>query len=440
MIPLSRHMRLTAGLMIGALVILGLFLSSRGGPLFTAFPRFAVLTPFALVSVAGLLAAALWPVSAVAVAAIVPFYSPDIRSLGTALGCVSVAVLCTLWRRGRSPWLEPMLLAVLGAVVVLLSYAAPVAAPPTSRLYVVYAVYIGAAVSVIGFRAATVVALLGFVSLYASYRAITSPSLGGARSGDVLLGLNANGVGFLCALAMVIGAVAARQQAARYKLAGTLFLVLGLFGTVQSGSRGAFLAALAGIAVVVLHRYIARADSLGFFTLAVVAVGLYFLSSPAMNWLARASGRNTSEIQQNVTERAGATQYALHVAIQHPFSGVGLASLDEYSLSDPNASYHLSAHNVFVGRFAESGVVVGLLFVFLLGLAVVRARRHSPRVLLPIVVFLFVSGISLDWFVEGRLGVLAFIALAGALAAGHSREPISHDLRIDPSPEWSTTH
>lgn len=331
------------------------------------------------------------------------------------MSCLIVAMIATVWRRAEVRWFGPGLLATFAFLLLLLSIAAPVTPSPGSRLSVLYCSVVGIAACVIRPRPGLVVGVLGVLSMVVSFDALRDSALRTDRGNAVLLGLNANGIGFLCALGLVVGTMIARRRGVRFKLVGVLVALIGLAGTIQSGSRGAFLASLAGAIVVVLANRLQRVQAGDAAMLAGAGIVLYLASPTAMDWLARAAGRDTTAIATNVTSRESASTYAIHATGQHPLTGVGLFGLDRYSLLDINANFHLSAHNVFIGRFAESGVLSGVCLLVTMALALVGSWRASAALLLPLFAYLCVAGISIDWLADSRLSPLSFLVVGAAL-------------------------
>ena len=417
---MTLHARRSTALLFGmGLLIIALGLSTQGGPLADRVPALTTLGPLALESILALTISVVWPQVAVIVAMLAPSFAPDELALGASLTCLAAAVLVQTWRRTARGWGSASAFLVFSAIVLLASVGAPVSPPPTARVYFLYAGLVGAASVILAVHPRWIISTLTGTGLYFSYAAITTTALQTDRGGVVVRGLNANGLGFMCALSLLgcVMLVASTHSVGRLlALAGAAWSLAGL---VQTGSRGGLLAALVGVAAYIAGRCIQRFTIRAVLTTSLSAFALYWVSGPATRWLANAAGRNLAAIDVNITSRESATLYAVQAAARYPGTGVGLSALDRYTYSDPNASYHLSAHNVFIERFAESGAVAGLIFAIAVACAIVVSWRHSRYLFFPFVLFLFASGVSLDWVTDGRTGPIAFAlfgSLFGALA------------------------
>ncbi len=407
-VPRSTVLLVTVGL-----VVLGVFMASRGGPVLARFPLLAY-APLALAGVIALTVSALYPPAALVVATLAVFYANDSKELGGALACVLLGMTFAGVRARGVPRASASLVVLFGVLAVLMSYAAPLLPAPSARRSIVYAIVVCIGALVIRPPRVLVVWLLGLLGVAFCFEALSHSALRTDRGDAVVLGFNANGVGFMCAIAFVFGASLLKRHARVQSAAAVAICLLAVDGMVQAGSRGAVLAAVAGGLVVPLRHRIVRVGPKSAAALLGLGVLVLVVSGPAMNWIAEAAGRDLTN-NDNIVSRASALRFAFQATAQHPVTGVGLSDLDTYSLFDVNSSYNLSAHNAFVARFAESGVLVGTVFVALLVIAFVKAWRYQSAKLLPFIVLVYAAGISLDWFDDARASVVVLLLIGTAL-------------------------
>ena len=113
--------------------------------------------------------------------------------------------------------------------------------------------------------------------------------------------------------------------------------------------------------------------------------------------------------------------FALDQTWHHPFTGIGLGRLSDLTVDDPGLGIEISAHNTYLGLLAACGVFAGGLLIALVALALLRARAGATISLLPLVVVVAASGVTLEWYGTVILGPLCFTVLAVAAACAVPR-------------------
>ncbi len=302
-----------------------------------------------------------------------------------------------------------VLIATFGSSVLLLDAAVIHEGQPAAGavLAVAYTTAVGvtaAATRITPLLVARCLLALGFL---ATYSALTSARLTADRT-TVILGENANGVGFLIALGLVAGVLLLRNRGLRGPVIGGAAAVTGVFALFATGSRGAVLAASVGVAVIALRRLISGGRVKAVVAVACLAGSVLLAASPVTDAFLDATGREASGAQQNVVDRERSLAFAVQQGVAHPLFGIGLGGL-------AGGGQQLSAHNVFGGIFAESGAIAALLFTAICALSLLRAREHAPRSLLPLLAAVIISGLSLEWWGQGRTGPVAMLVIGAAL-------------------------
>jgi O-antigen ligase len=227
-----------------------------------------------------------------------------------------------------------------------------------------------------------------------------------------------NYLGFTCAALLplaVVAAVAARRRAPR--IAICLAIALGLAALTLSASRSAWIGAAAGVAVILAYGPARRAIAIG-------ALATLALASPVI--LQRVG--DADEGRGNV--RFQIWDDALSAFADRPATGVGINGFSRHArplaeqVGQPIPGH---AHELFLGRAAETGILGLAGVVAVLALALLAAHRGArgpagPRRLLAIgtvaaLAATVVTGLLDDPLDDraAQLVVWALLGLAGAL-------------------------
>lgn len=288
------------------------------------------------------------------------------------------------------------------------------------RLSIVYAGVLGTATAIIRPSRSVIVYSTTTLGCIAALAALTTANLLQART-TVVLGTNANGVGFLAAVGAIAALTLLQQNSTGSRVVGVFAFGLCSAGLFQSGSRGALVAGLAGAVVLVLHRAIASTTVRAAFAASAGAGAVVTVAGPAMSELLKATGRLQSSAATSLDQRQAAFSQALRQGLAHPLTGIGIGNTAGASQRDPNAPLGLSAHNVFAGVFAESGVIPIVGLALLAVLALLRSREFAAAWALPLVITVLVGGGSLEWWGEGQTGPVSMLLLAAGSGLGRSR-------------------
>ena len=322
-------------------------------------------------------------------------------------------------------------LALFGAVVITMGWLLSTDRPQSTSaaMNLLYAVILAACAVVMKMstRAVLVTTLCWAVPISAWL--VQHDVVGEGRGGELFLQENANGLGAFAALGTAAAASLAlgplRRRSWLIALVVLALGVLGGYGIAAAGSRGAVLAVVFAV-MVVLARPLVQRSRVG--ALALLAAFSVFLAS-ASDELARrfllAVGREEA-VEGTLESRTEVLVATLRLAADNPLAGVGLSRVEDFVIV---GSAGLSAHNAYVGLFAGAGVIAGVGLLLLLGSALVRARRWDYA-LLPSLVCVLLMGISLDWPTMARLGPLGFVLIAVAM----SRRPDDSDSTDAPQP------
>jgi O-antigen ligase len=283
---------------------------------------------------------------------------------------------------------------------------------------------------------------------YGAFLAWWGSGMGGGRPQWLALSWH-NQSGTLMAVGAVLGLSAALLGARRVAASGAAFGGAFAAATWLSGSRGAILAAVLGLVVVLLA---SRGRGTGRLLRASLAMGLIaVVTAAALSALVPSGHQPLSAREQtaehNLSARLGHAEAAVRMAIAHPLTGTGpgsyrWASMEVYR-DDTNLT--ASAHNEYLEAFGETGLLGGLpVAAAALGAAWVvvltvarpgsitgqsgRARRIGLLAACGVVTVLGVhAGADFDW----DYALLA-VLLAVGVAVLHAERPAA-----PASPRWA---
>lgn len=238
------------------------------------------------------------------------------------------------------------------------------------------------------------------------------------------------------AICFIVGLLPERRALVRGALHGTF--AIALFALLCTGSRGAFIALVAGLATLYIARRknprASRSDSL---LVCATATAIILLFIGAYGDIIHARGTQTTLSHNAVTDRAQYLRHAAALIAVHPVHGIGVgaATLAAHASLTPTAPIWQAqpVHNVFVLFFAETGIVgSGLLAYGIWRLsAPLRGRAHTPDIATPVaaLVTIGVAGLSDHWPWTAHVGLTTI-----ALVLGLSRAALRDAPRLPTAP------
>jgi O-antigen ligase len=200
-------------------------------------------------------------------------------------------------------------------------------------------------------------------------------AVGGLAAGAVLilgermdgrlqgLGLNPNYLGAFLALPFVAAAGLAYRHHRPVWLLPAGACLAGMVGTQ---SRGAFVAGVAGVAILVMQGRRIRVQVL-IAAVAIVAGTVFPAVLGAAERLA-VGGREAAELSHDTEVRERVAWFAARVAAEHPLRGIGYGMFPPYA--DSEFGIHMATHNDYLRLAAETGIPALAVFLVLLWLGV----------------------------------------------------------------------
>jgi len=221
------------------------------------------------------------------------------------------------------------------------------------------------------------------------------------------------------------------------RIANYLLIVLIVGAVTMTQSRGGFVALILVLTILYFKKPSMKASV---FALVILAAGLLFVPPDSFYWKRLGNLVGEQEIQEgSVDKRKHYVEAGVEVFLEEPVLGVGIGNFGRAVVAiDPTyreRDITRVAHNMYLEFFVENGVFGGLLFLALLGSAVLHSWRYDRRnkseysayglgfcVVMSLAALLF-SGLFLSigksaelWFLVG----LGFAFQAMSKAAGKS--------------------
>jgi hypothetical protein len=194
------------------------------------------------------------------------------------------------------------------------------------------------------------------------------------------LSCNPNYLGILLTLPMVasVGLIRYRRDVKWLAPAAVCFVAM-----ADTQSRGAFIGAAAGIAVVLIQGRPVRWQAL--MSLAVAASAVTVLGAHGIHglWI---SDRGASDMSTGNGLRLHAAELAVRATVEHPLRGVGYWMFPTYARHSRDLGVYIMTHDDYLRLAAEAGLGALVAFLVLLGLGAVRRRSGDPAVLRAVVV------------------------------------------------------
>ncbi|MDN3358959.1 O-antigen ligase family protein [Actinomadura sp. DC4] len=238
------------------------------------------------------------------------------------------------------------------------------------------------------------------------------------------LGLNPNYLGAM----LVLPLVAAVGLTRRTHRAGWLVpaAVCGA-GIVATQSRGAFLASVAGIAVVLLQGRSLASKAVVLAVMAAAGAVLPGIFGTAEHFVS--GPRPSAQLSSNTSAREHAARFAADVAIAHPLRGIGYGMFPAHAAKSPVLGLYIATHDDYLRLAAESGVLTLVVFLALLWLGV-RGRPPGDLAVLRAVVV----GYAVGLFFANQLANLVvsmpfWLSLGCLLASPPGHHPTASDRR-----------
>jgi O-antigen ligase len=315
--------------------------------------------------------------------------------LGASAGFAAVAlvtlVVAALVVAGARPLRPPHFWAGMLAVLLLVSYAFPsfASAPPPGTFTDVLSLLAG-----LGLLAAAIASppppggLARVIALSGGIAAAVALAGGDHAQGRLeAFGLNPNYLGVLMALPLVAAAGLARRtrQPGWLVPAGVC-----LAGMVATQSRGAFLAAGVGIAVVLVQGRPPRLQML--VTAVAVVAAVIFPSSLGAAERFATGPRDSAALAADTLVRERTARFAASVATEHPLRGIGYGRFSSYAAASPRLGIYIATHNDYLRLAAEAGAVAPAALLALMYLGA-RGRRTADLAVLRAVVLTYAVGL-----------------------------------------------
>lgn len=186
----------------------------------------------------------------------------------------------------------------------------------------------------------------------------------------------------------------------------------GAVALVQTQSRGALVAAVAGAGYLVLRER-------SWWQRALVVAATALLPVLFGNVLIKLliGGRSATELDANNAIRGEALRLALEIAVQHPLRGIGYGAFPAYAAAAPQIGIFVNTHNEYARLACEAGVPAAALFVVLLVLAM-RGRRGDSAAILRAIVVVYAVGLLFGNFMSSMFVSVPFWLALGCLLAG----------------------
>jgi hypothetical protein len=229
------------------------------------------------------------------------------------------------------------------------------------------------------------------------------------------LGFNPNYLGGLLALSCVaaVGLVYLTRRPGWLVTAAACLIAI-----AQTQSRGAFLAAAAGVAVVLIQGRPLRPRAL------VVIAGAALALYGGLDRLERlvAGGRPPAELAHDTAVRSHAAEFAVQVAARQPIRGIGLGRFPSCAAADPRFGIYMATHNDYLRLAAEVGGIALTGFLALLWLGT-RRRRAGDLAVLRAITVAYAVGLFFANPLANLVASMPFWLSLGCLLAARTDQP-----------------
>ena len=230
-------------------------------------------------------------------------------------------------------------------------------------------------------------------------------------------GFNENDLGSLLALGVPVAWYLSRRARTTWeRWAWAAYLPVGAVGALLTGSRGALVVLLVGLAVVPLTVRRRTATQLGIAVAGLVAVGIAVAAVVPAETEARLLTVGEEVREGDLSTRLPLWQAAAGTIGTHPVGGIG-AGAGDLEIAN-RTGIPQRAHNTFLSVGMELGVVGLALFGLMIVVTVLRTTGMPPlerAVSRVLVAALLVAMVPLHW--ELQKAVYALLAIVLCLAA-----------------------
>lgn len=283
-----------------------------------------------------------------------------------AIAVVTLVVAVQLVAGTRLPRPAHLWVALLGLLVVL-AYVLPAGGPASSPDRFSDLIGLLAGLGLVAAVAASPPppGLMARTAAVAGAAAAGWALAAGHREGGRLVGFaqNPNFLGALLALPFV----AAAGLALRHRRPGWLVPAgVCVAAMAATQSRGAFVSAAAGVAVVLLQGR-RRGIQVAIVAAAVVLGTVFPAAIDSVEHVA-IGDRPAAELSQNSSVREHVAWYAAKVAAEHPLRGIGYGVFPSYAENSPRLGIYIATHNDYLRLAAETGIPALLVFLVLIWL------------------------------------------------------------------------
>ncbi len=344
------------------------------------------------------------------------------------LAGILLTVTITLFCTGRLRFYAPhMWIAIIGASV-LLAYFIPQVrlASPGQPLQALTWLLLGLIVLTVSVGSPPNAGVLIKVIVWTgTMTAIVARVQGGLLSGRLQgIELNPNYLAVYLATSIVISTGLALSRR------NPLWLIPGsicMFSLLASQSRGGFLAAISGIAFIIIQK--ASRNQKILFTAATIIAVLLFPGDLNLITGLGAGARSAAELNTDNIARSQVALFSLHSVAEHPIRGVGLGQFPAYAEASINFGLYITTTNEYLLLAVETGLSSLVALMVLLCIAMRRIRQGDMAIVRVSVFTSMVAMLFIDLF-SNPVVAMPFWACLGTLLAG---EQVSQSMRPIPS-------
>lgn len=246
-----------------------------------------------------------------------------------------------------------------------------------------------------------------------------------------VLGENANGVGVVAALGCVAAFTLARAAPPYLRVLAIPVTLVCVAGVLVSGSRGALAVLLAGGITALVWTRSARVRGRRIAGLVAMAGVALLYAEPLFDRFLVFAGRSVLVGTDPLDSRLSLLPFAIEQGVNNPLLGVGIGQLGTVGASVAGYRVDQRAHNVYLGAFAETGILIAVLLVLVSTLALHRSWALAKVAGLPLAVAAVTVGMSLEWWGSGVVGPVVMLIIGACL--GLSKE-VSTARVAEPEP------
>ncbi|GLY85867.1 O-antigen ligase family protein [Actinoallomurus iriomotensis] len=337
-----------------------------------------------------------------------------------AIAVVTLVVAVQLVAGTRTPRPAHLWIAVLG-LLVLLAYVLPAGGPGGSpdRFSDLICLLAGLGLAAAVAASPPPPGLMARVAAAAGSAAAGWALAAGHREGGRLVGFaqNPNFLGALLALPFVAAAGLALRHRRPAWLVPAGVCVAAMAATQ---SRGAFVSAGAGLAVVLLQGR--RRGIQVAIVAAAVVLGTVFPAAIDSAEHVAVGHRTATELSQNSSVREHVAWYAAKVAAEHPLRGIGYGVFPFHAANSSQIGIYIATHNDYLRLAAETGIPALIVFLVLIWFAMRSPASGEAAIPRAMVAAYAVGMLFANPLANLVVSTPFWLAVGGLLAAPASRE------------------